>query len=425
MTRPKWQDDTPRTAGTTEDLQIALKRRIGDVLLPLISGRGERIHLIDPPDHPNVGHCAILLGELDFFRRELPNSQVAFHDWSTYSPSAGRHIERASVLLMHGGGNFGDIWPHHHQFRLKILRRFPTRPTIQLAQSIHFDSPVALQETRDAIAGHSDFTLLARDTKSEAFARANFDCRVELCPDMAFAMDRIVRKPATVDALCLLRTDKEAVAPHEEISVSSQVNAALDRLSSLVEGIKQVSAHIAHDLKTPLNRLQMVLEVAADKADRGKAVSDDLAEARSDGLQINETFDALLRIAQIEAGARKARFIDLDLEGVVETIADIYADLAEDDGMSLSAKTFRGTECLIHGDRELLTQMFANLVENALRHCPQGTAVELSVTRHGDRVLAQVGDNGPGIPAEEREKVFQRLYPARHQPLDSRQRPWA
>ena len=78
--------------------------------------------------------------------------------------------------------------------------------------------------------------------------------------------------------------------------------------------------------------------------------------------------------------------------------------------MSLSAKTFRGTECLIHGDRELLTQMFANLVENALRHCPQGTAVELSVTRHGDRVLAQVGDNGPGIPAEEREKVFQRLY---------------
>ena len=64
----------------------------------------------------------------------------------------------------------------------------------------------------------------------------------------------------------------------------------------------------------------------------------------------------------------------------------------------------------IHGDRELLTQMLANLVENALRHCPHGTAIELSVQRHGDRVVATVADDGPGIPAEEREKVFQRLY---------------
>lgn len=217
MMLQEWRDDTPRESRTSEDLRIALRDRIKEVLLPLISGRGERIHLIDPPDHPNVGDCAILLGELDFFKRELPDSKVGFHDWSTYSRSSDRHIERGSVLLMHGGGNFGDIWPHHHQFRLEILRRFPKRPTIQLAQSIHFDSPKALQETRDAIAAHSDFTLLARDTKSEAFARANFDCHVALCPDMAFAMDRIVRKPATVDAFCLLRTDKEAVAPHEGI----------------------------------------------------------------------------------------------------------------------------------------------------------------------------------------------------------------
>ncbi len=217
MMQQEWRDDTPRESRTSEDLRIALQDRIKEVLLPLISGRAERIHLIDPPDHPNVGDCAILLGELDFFKRELPDSKVGFHDWSTYSPLSARHIERASVLLMHGGGNFGDIWPHHHQFRLKILRRFSRQPTIQLAQSIHFDSPEALRETRDAIAAHSDFTLLARDTKSEAFARANFDCRVVLCPDMAFAMDRIVRKPATVDAFCLLRTDKEAVAPHEGI----------------------------------------------------------------------------------------------------------------------------------------------------------------------------------------------------------------
>ncbi|CAH2406094.1 sensor histidine kinase [Mesorhizobium escarrei] len=192
--------------------------------------------------------------------------------------------------------------------------------------------------------------------------------------------------------------------------VSAQVNAALDRLSALVEGMKQVSSNIAHDLKTPLNRLQMILEGAADKIASGQDVSDELAEARAEGLQINETFDALLRIAQIEAGARKARFIDLDVNGVVKTIAEIYASVAEDDGMSLSAKIFQGAECQIHGDWELLTQMFANLVENALRHCPPGTAIDLSVTRQGNRIVAEVGDNGPGIPAEEREKVFQRLY---------------
>ncbi|MEI9429879.1 sensor histidine kinase [Mesorhizobium sp. Cs1299R1N3] len=196
--------------------------------------------------------------------------------------------------------------------------------------------------------------------------------------------------------------------------VSSQVNAALDRLSALVEGMKQVSADIAHDLKTPLNRLQMILEGAADKAARHQDVSDDLADARTEGHQINETFDALLRIAQIEAGARKARFTNLDLGEILRTIAEIYTDVAEDDGKSLSPPLLEETTGRIHGDRELLTQMVANLVENTLRHCPPGTSIKLSVTRQGDRVLASVADNGPGIPAGEREKVFQRLYRLDH-----------
>ncbi|ESX08125.1 HAMP domain-containing histidine kinase [Mesorhizobium sp. M0179] len=192
--------------------------------------------------------------------------------------------------------------------------------------------------------------------------------------------------------------------------VSRQVNAALERLAALVDGMRQVSADIAHDLKTPLNRLQMILEAAADRTAQGEAVADELAEARGESLQINDTFDALLRIAQIEAGARKARFVDLDLNGVIDAIAEIYAGVAEDDGKSLSATIVHGTPCLVHGDRDLLTQLFANLVENALRHCPDGTAILLSVRRQGDRILAEVADNGPGIPAQEREKVFQRLY---------------
>jgi signal transduction histidine kinase len=192
--------------------------------------------------------------------------------------------------------------------------------------------------------------------------------------------------------------------------VSAQVNAALERLAALVDGMRQVSADIAHELKTPLNRLQMILEAAADKTARGEAVAGELAEAREESLQINETFDALLRIAQIEAGARKARFVELDLNGVVESIGEIYADVADDDGKSLSSAPLQGAPCLVHGDRDLLTQLFANLVENALRHCPEGTTIRLSVKRQADRILAEVADNGPGIPAQEREMVFQRLY---------------
>ncbi|TPJ66998.1 HAMP domain-containing sensor histidine kinase [Mesorhizobium sp. B2-6-1] len=196
--------------------------------------------------------------------------------------------------------------------------------------------------------------------------------------------------------------------------VSNQVNAALDRLSALVEGMKQVSADIAHDLKTPLNRLQMILEGAADKAAQDQDVSGDLADARAEGHQINETFDALLRIAQIEAGARKARFTDVDLGEILQTIAEIYTEVAEDDCKSLSSQRLDGTTDQIHGDRELLMQMFANLVENALRHCPPGTAIKLSAERRDEHILARVADNGPGIPAYEREKVFQRLYRLDH-----------
>ncbi|WP_432283537.1 ATP-binding protein [Aminobacter sp. BA135] len=193
-------------------------------------------------------------------------------------------------------------------------------------------------------------------------------------------------------------------------AVSRQVNTALERLAALVEGMRQVSTDIAHDLKTPLNRLQMVLETAAEKIERGEPASGDVAEARAEGHQINETFEALLRIAQIEAGARKARFAEVDLAGVVSSIGEIYADVAEDDSKTLTVSAAAGGDCFVIGDRELLIQMFANLVENAIRHCPMGTRIAVSLAQTGGCLIAEVGDDGPGIPSSERENVFRRLY---------------
>ncbi|MDB5524416.1 MAG: qseC [Rhizobium sp.] len=192
--------------------------------------------------------------------------------------------------------------------------------------------------------------------------------------------------------------------------VSRQINEALDRLSTLVETMRQVSSDIAHELKTPLNRLKMHIEEAVADEASGRHVAESLQSAREEADQINATFEALLRISQIEAGARKTRFRDVDLTEVVKTVGEIYANVAEDAGLVLVDHVDVAKRFVVHGDRALLTQMFVNLVENAIRHCPRGTEIVLSISSADGHVRAAVSDNGPGIPQDERDKVFRRLY---------------
>lgn len=135
-----------------------------------------------------------------------------------------------------------------------------------------------------------------------------------------------------------------------------------------------------------------------------------MRDAITESDQINATFQALLRISQIEAGARKSRFGNVDLKQLLRTVAEIFSNVAEDHGQTLSFDAARAPECIIEGDRELLTQLFVNLVENAMNHCPAGTAIFIILQRKGERCAAIVADNGPGIPTEERGKVFRRLY---------------
>lgn len=191
--------------------------------------------------------------------------------------------------------------------------------------------------------------------------------------------------------------------------LSSQMNQALDRLSGLVEGMRQVSGDIAHDLKTPLNRLRMTIERIQQKA-QGEDLLDLADSAREESDRINATFEALLRISQIEAGARKARFLPVDLLKIITAIAEIYADVAEDNGQTLTFDPQVSTPAIINGDQELLTQLFVNLVENAITHCPPNTVVTMKLSSAPPAWTVVVADNGPGIPAAERELVFRRLY---------------
>lgn len=192
--------------------------------------------------------------------------------------------------------------------------------------------------------------------------------------------------------------------------LSFDINEALDRLAVAVEGIRQVSTDIAHDLKTPLNRLRIILEEAQLRLEQGRTREVDLQAALDEVAQINQTCEAILRIAQIESGARKSRFSSVDVGKVFDDLAAVYVGVAEDAGHTLVRVSDGGPRNTVHGDAELLTQMYANLIENAIRHCPPGTVIRLGIANHHGEVVTIVEDDGPGIPADEHERVFQRLY---------------
>jgi signal transduction histidine kinase len=187
--------------------------------------------------------------------------------------------------------------------------------------------------------------------------------------------------------------------------VALSVNAVLDRLSALMETTRQITIDAAHDLKTPMTRLlHRLAEAEGSSAAEAKTV---LRSAASDAKQIITTFDALLRIAEIEAGARRARFDLVDLSDVVETVADAYGPEAEQAGQRLETKI--GRELYITGDRELLTQAFADIVENAIRHAGKGATICLMAMSHVATVEAMVSDTGPGVPEADRERVLARF----------------
>jgi signal transduction histidine kinase len=192
-------------------------------------------------------------------------------------------------------------------------------------------------------------------------------------------------------------------------ALAGEVNVALAQLEASVDAMKQVTTDVAHDLKTPIGRLYLLLEAARD-AD-GEISRPMIATAMDEVRMITATFDALLRISQIEAGARKDRFTDVDIQELIEALADIYGDIAADEGRTLRVVRGRRTEALmVLGDAELLKQMLANLLSNAIRHTPRGARIDLACFVNKGRVCIAVADNGPGVPAAERLNIFKRFY---------------
>jgi signal transduction histidine kinase len=189
----------------------------------------------------------------------------------------------------------------------------------------------------------------------------------------------------------------------------ASLNAMLDRIQSSVERVRQVSNEIAHDLRTPLTRLRQRLEQvqrgARSPAEWQEAGARCIAEMDA----ILETFGALLRIAQIESGAATHHFGEVDLSDVLRTMAEVYAPMADEKEQSFTAQIPCGLT--VWGDRELICQMLANVIENAMKHSPPGAKIGFMTTAAcPTEIEVTVTDSGPGIPAGERGNIFSRFY---------------
>lgn len=188
------------------------------------------------------------------------------------------------------------------------------------------------------------------------------------------------------------------------------VNRMLDEIERLMHEVRGVTEDIAHDLRTPLTRLLAGLERVQR---RGSSTSDfelAIGEAIAEAKEILATFAALLRIAEVESGARRAGFKHLNLNIIAADVVELYEPVAESSGTSLGLETSGSTDADIVGDSSLLFEALSNLVDNAIKYSPPGSRVYVRVIATESRLGLEVNDTGPGIPEAEREAVLRRFH---------------
>ena len=205
--------------------------------------------------------------------------------------------------------------------------------------------------------------------------------------------------------------------------LAENLNQMLERIESLMRGLKEVSDNIAHDLKTPLTRMHNRAEQAlrTAKTDDEYRAALEATIDKSDALMT--TFNALLMIARAESGQARDDMVDFDAAEIVHDVGELYEPLAEEKGITLKVEA--AVPAPVKGNRELVSQALANLIDNAIKYAQpaEGARVPaeivVSATGAGDRVLLTVADRGPGIPEADRSRVverFVRLERSRSQP---------
>ncbi len=197
--------------------------------------------------------------------------------------------------------------------------------------------------------------------------------------------------------------------------LASNLNAMLERIESLMHGLKEVSDNVAHDLKTPLTRLRNRCEAALRTAKSDGEYRATLEATIEESEELIHTFDALLMIARAESGEARDGMTEFDAGEIARDVGELYEPLADEKGLALHVEA-SGT-APVKANRELVSQALANLIDNAIKYAaPDGETVNgapanitVATATEGDRILLSVGDSGPGIPASERGRVVERF----------------
>ncbi len=358
-------------------------------LLDVVRERGrdqsQSLYLITDPAH------RWLAGNLDAWPRVEtgPGGWLDFIVQRKVGPRIETHHVRARHLLLRGG------------FQLLVGRDVQERHDLAERLRGSLIWMVALTIALGLLGGVAMSRNMLR--KIDAINRASRDI-------MAGDLSRRVAVRGSNDALDRL---------------AQNFNAMLGEIERLMTGMRQVTDNIAHDLRSPLNRLRGRLEVTLMAPPEATAYRAAMEETITETENLLNTFNALLGIAEAESGARHGAMKELDPGRLAGDVAELYTPLAEEKGIRLVCEAADGLG--VTGDRHLLSQALANLVDNAVKYTPRGGSVTLTARRTdgsggdggGGAVELAVADSGPGIPEADRQRVlerFQRLEASRNSP---------
>jgi signal transduction histidine kinase len=289
--------------------------------------------------------------------------------------------------------NRGDSQPHRARAR---LFRLTGNLLLLVGQDIH-DYEIARHRISMSLIWAMGFMLILGGLGSIMMSRGTLK-RIELINQtsrdiMSGDLSRRIPSRHTGD-------DFDALADN--------LNAMLEQIEALMESVRRVSDNIAHDLRTPLTRLRNHLEQIHLDTSSGDSNHAALQQALDEADALLNTFNALLRIARIESKDHRVDFTPVDIAALINDVMELYEPLAE--AKLLHFETAIHTKLIVAGDRDLLFQALANLLDNAIKYTPDAGRIQLTLKNEAGQVSLQLCDSGPGIPAVEHEHIFQRFY---------------
>jgi len=354
--------------GLAEHYRQAGLLGLRDVISERSKGQRLSLYLLtDPVRRP-------IAGNLDHWpvAETLPGGWISFAYERQFSASIKQHQARARHLVLAGGFNL--LVGQDVQDQIRFERR--------LRLSLVWVGAFAL------LIGLSGGLALSRNWLRH--------------------VDAVNRTARDIMAGDLSRRVPVRGADDELDRLAKNLNDMLDRIEALMLSLRQVTDNIAHDLRSPLNRLRGRLEVALMADDDCDAYRQALSDTVKDADQLLQTFNALLLIGEAEAGLDRHVIGEIDLSARVADLIELFEPAAEDAGLALAAEI--APEIKLVGNLELLSQAFVNLLDNAIKYTPSGGRIAVKLGREADGAVSlAVADSGPGIPASDREHVLERF----------------